>query len=308
MAIQFFYNKGCTEKNRIITFSDAYHGDTVGTMSVGATDTFHHAFKSILFPVDKIDGPSKFLEDTDITPIPQEIREAAEEKSLKELIKKIEKIPNQHAALIIEPLVQGAGGMKFHSTTYLQKIREICNHYDIFLIADEVFTGFGRTGSNFACTQASIVPDMICLSKALTGGFMPMGLTFTTQEVYEAFYDDSRMKTFFHGHSYTGNSLGCAAGIASLELFEKENRLEDVKYINLKMKAELLKPELCELSVIKDIRVIGALGVIEFKTAEEHEYLSGIGPKITEYFMKNNILLRPIRECFVLFTSFHYFK
>jgi adenosylmethionine-8-amino-7-oxononanoate aminotransferase len=294
MALQFFYNKGWHNKKRIITFTDAYHGDTVGTMSVGATDTFHHAFKSILFPVDRIDGPDKFLKNSKTKPISCEEKIFAEEQSLKALIGEIEKRPNEHAALIIEPLVQAAGGMKFHSTTYLQKIREICNHFDIFLIADEVFTGFGRTGTNFACTQASIVPDMICLSKALTGGFMPMGITFTTKEIYAAFYDDSRLKTFFHGHSYTGNSLSCAAGLASIELFEKEKRLEDVKFINMKMKDQLLKKDLFDLSVIKDIRILGAIAVVEFHTNDQHEYLSSIGPRIQEYFMKNNILLRPL--------------
>jgi adenosylmethionine---8-amino-7-oxononanoate aminotransferase len=294
MALQFFYNKGAHNKKRVITFTDAYHGDTVGTMSVGATDTFHHAFKTILFPVDRVDAPDKFLKNTKTKPISSEERLEAEEKSLTELVKLIEKNPDQHAALIIEPLVQAAGGMKFHSTAYLQKIREICNHFDIFLIADEVFTGFGRTGSMFACTQASIVPDMICLSKGLTAGFMPMGLTFTTKEVYEAFYDDSRLKTFFHGHSYTGNSLSCAAGLASIELFERDNRLDDVRYINLMMKDKLLKRDLLDLSVIKDIRILGAIAVIEFQTNEEHEYLSGIGPRIYDYFLKQNILLRPL--------------
>ena len=294
MALQFFYNKGSNHKKRIITFTDAYHGDTVGTMSVGATDTFHHAFKSILFPVDRADGPDKFSSNPQSKPISAEEKSQAEEESLKALIQLIEKKPGEHAALIIEPLVQAAGGMKFHSTIFLQKIREICNHFDIFLIADEVFTGFGRTGSMFACTQASVVPDMICLSKGLTAGFMPMGLTFTTKEVYEAFYDDSRLKTFFHGHSYTGNSLSCAAALASIELFEKEDRLADVKYINLMMKDKLLKKELLELKVVKDIRVLGAIGVIEFQTSEEHEYLSSLGPRIYEYFLKHNIILRPL--------------
>lgn len=294
MALQFFYNRGSHEKKRVITFTDAYHGDTVGTMSVGATDTFHHAFKSILFPVDRVDAPDKFLQNPKTKPISAEERAQAEEESLNALVKLIEKRPGEHAALIIEPLVQAAGGMKFHSTSYLQKVREICNHFDIFLIADEVFTGFGRTGSMFACTQASIVPDMICLSKGLTAGFMPMGLTFTTQEVYDAFYDDSRLKTFFHGHSYTGNSLSCAAGLASIELFEKENRLEDVKYVNLMMKDKLLRRELTELKVVKDIRILGAIAVIEFQTDEEHEYLSGLGPRIYEYFLKQNIILRPL--------------
>lgn len=292
MAIQYFYNKNQAKKNRVITFKNAYHGDTVGTMSVGDTSTFHHAFKSILFPVDKVSCPHDFLEnkkffsDTD--------KAEAEQQALEALIKEIESKDNEHAALIIEPLVQGAGGMKFHSELFLQKIREICNHYEILLIADEVFTGFGRTGTMFACEQASIVPDMICLSKGLTAGFMPMGLTFTTEEVYSAFYDDSRLKTFFHGHSYTGNSLACAAGIASLDLFAKTERLKDIEYLNAKMQNDLCRDEFKNLSVVKDIRVRGAIAVIEFANNHEHAYLSELGPRIYEYFLKRNILLRPL--------------
>lgn len=300
MAIQFFYNRGSADKRRIIAFSGAYHGDTVGTMSVGDTDTFHQAFKSILFPIDTAPAPHDFL----LEEISTEAQVEAEKKSLEALIKLIEKKPGEHAALIIEPLVQAAGGMKFHSTQYLQKIREICNHYNIFLIADEVFTGFGRTGSNFACTQASIVPDMICLSKGLTAGFMPMGLTFTTQEVYDAFYDDSRLKTFFHGHSYTGNSLSCAAALASIELFEKEKRLDDIKFINMKMTSSLMTKELQGLKSIKDIRILGAIAVIEFHSSQEHKYLSGLGPKIYEYFLKHNILLRPLGNVLYLMPPY----
>ena len=291
MAIQFFYNRNAPKKKRIIAFSDAYHGDTVGTMSTGATDTFHHAFKSILFPVDRVESPASLLAKEE--PFARD-QAYAEEKALRQLVKLIETSPKEHAAVIIEPLVQAAGGMRFHSVEFLQKIREVCNHFDIFLIADEVFTGFGRTGTNFACEQAQIVPDMICLSKGLTGGFMPMGLTVTTQEVYEAFYDDSRLKTFFHGHSYTGNSLACTAALASLELYQKENRLEDVQFLNIKMQEVLASEEMKSLRVIRDIRCLGAIGVIEFETTAQHEYLASIGPRIYEHFLEKGILMRPL--------------
>ena len=192
------------------------------------------------------------------------------------------------------PLVQGAGGMKFHRNQFVQKLRKLCNDFGILLIADEVFTGFGRTGSDFACKQASIVPDIICLSKAITGGFMPMGLTVTTEQVYSAFHSDSRLKTFFHGHSYTGNSLSCSAAVASLELYQAENRIEDVKYINLRMRGELLGDELYNHHLIKDIRILGAIAVIEFQSSAKDGYLSEIGPLLTKKFLERNILLRPL--------------
>jgi adenosylmethionine-8-amino-7-oxononanoate aminotransferase len=138
------------------------------------------------------------------------------------------------------------------------------------------------------------VPDIICLSKAITGGFMPMGLTVTTEQVYSAFHSDSRLKTFFHGHSYTGNSLSCAAAVASLELYQRENRLEDVKYINLRMRGELLGDELYNHPLIKDIRILGALAVIEFQSSAQDGYLSEIGPLLTKKFLERNILLRPL--------------
>jgi adenosylmethionine-8-amino-7-oxononanoate aminotransferase len=184
--------------------------------------------------------------------------------------------------------------MKFHRNQFLQKLRKLASDFGILLIADEVFTGFGRTGSDFACKQASIVPDIICLSKAITGGFMPMGLTVCTDEIYSAFHSESRLKTFFHGHSYTGNSLSCAAAVASLELYQQENRLDDVKYINLRMKGELACDELWKSNLVKDIRILGALAVIEFQSDQDQGYLSQIGPILTRKFLEKNILLRPL--------------
>lgn len=283
MAIQFWYNQGEEQRSRIIAFKDSYHGDTVGAMSTSNTPIFHQAFKQILFPVDFVDSPSPKIFNT-------EAREEAEKDSLNQIIELIYRYPNQIAGLIIEPLVQGAGGMKFHRTSFLQNLRKICTDNNIILIADEVFTGFGRTGMNFACENAVIVPDIICLSKALTGGFLPMGLTICTEDIYSAFHSKSKLKTFFHGHSYTGNSLSCAAACASLELYLKEDRLKDVAYINLIMNKEF--KELESLSVIRDIRILGAIGVIEFDAGEN--YLSDIGPVLTKAFLEKHILLRPL--------------
>lgn len=297
MAIQYWYNQGEKQRHRIIAFKDSYHGDTVGTMSVGDTPVFHQAFKKILFPVDFVDSPSP----QSVNPnhklslmakqiVREEAQELAEHKSLEQIAKLIHDNPNQIAAVIIEPLVQASGGMRFHSTNFLQKLRRLTDQAAIFLIADEVFTGFGRTGSNFACEQAGIVPDIIALSKGLTGGYLPMGLTVCTEKIYSAFHSESILKTFFHGHSYTGNSLSCTAALASLELYLKEDRLKDVNYINLVMQKELA--ELQECNCVKDVRVMGAIGIVEFNS--DGGYLSDLGPVLTKAFLKRQILLRPL--------------
>jgi len=301
MAIQYFYNQGNHKRNRIIAFKDSYHGDTVGAMSSSGSAIFHEAFKSLVFPVHFVSSPSADghnshpnLSAANKKLLKLEAQEIAEQEALGDICELLNKYPDEICAIVIEPLVQGAGGMKFHRNQFLQKLRKLTSDFGILLIADEVFTGFGRTGSDFACKQASIVPDIICLSKAITGGFMPMGLTVTTEQVYSAFHSDSRLKTFFHGHSYTGNSLSCAAAVASLELYQRENRLEDVKYINLRMRGELLGDELYNHPLIKDIRILGALAVIEFQSSAQDGYLSEIGPLLTKKFLERNILLRPL--------------
>ncbi len=297
MAIQYWHNNGHPERKRIIAFKDGYHGDTVGAMSVSNTPILHQPFKQLMFPVDLVDSPSaqlvkpnSSLNSKQQLLVKEEAKQLAEDNALNQVIELINKYPNQIAALIIEPLIQGAGGMKFHRSQFLQKLRKICSDTGVIMIADEVFTGFGRTGMNFACSNAVIVPDIICLSKAITGGFLPMGLTVTTEEIYSAFHSESPMKTFFHGHSYTGNSLACTAALASLELYMKEDRLKDVQYINLIMNQEFKKLE--ELAIIRDIRILGAIGVIEFNV--EGEYLSSIGPILAKAFLEKQILLRPL--------------
>jgi adenosylmethionine---8-amino-7-oxononanoate aminotransferase len=298
MAIQYFYNEGQKRKKRIVALKDAYHGDTVGCMSASDTPVFHQAFKSILFPVHFISSPAakvtkkiKYSEQVKL-----EAQEEAEEKSFEDLYNLLSLYPNEFAAVIVEPLVQGAGGMKFYGVNFLKKLRKLCDNEKIFLIADEVFTGFGRTGEDFACSKALIVPDIICLSKALTGGYLPLGLSICTEEIYSAFYSDSRLKTFFHGHSFTANPLACTAALASLQVYKKENRLNDVKYLNLRYKRDLLESDLIENSLIEDIRIMGAIAVIEFKNqgSEREAYLNEIGPLLYKAFLERNILLRPL--------------
>ena len=301
MAIQYFHNNGQAKRKRLIALKDSYHGDTVGAMSTSNSSIFQEAFKALLYPVDFVSSPAASsikpnsnLSETLQTQVREEAKEEAEDRSLQEMLELFSKYEDEYAAVIVEPLVQGAGGMKFHRPKFLQKLRKLCSDFGVLLIADEVFTGFGRTGDDFACKAATIVPDIICISKALTGGYLPMGLTITTEEVYSAFYSDSKLKTFFHGHSYTGNSLACAAACASLDLYVNEKRLEDVRYLNMRMKQELLTTEMKACPIIKEIRILGAIGVIEFNAADTDGYLSDIAPVLAREFLKRNLLLRPL--------------
>jgi adenosylmethionine---8-amino-7-oxononanoate aminotransferase len=300
MAIQYFYNNSKPQRKRLIALKDSYHGDTVGAMSSSNSSVFQEAFKALLFPVDFVDSPSfdnrlkpnSSLSDSQQKLILEEAKEDAENRSLQQIIELFNRYQDEIAAVIVEPLVQGAGGMKFYRPQFLQKLRKLCSDFEVLIIADEVFTGFGRTGDDFACKVATIVPDIICVSKGITGGFLPLGLTITTEEIYSAFYSDSKLKTFFHGHSYTGNSLACAAASASLDLYVQESRLEDVRYLNMRMKKELLIPELKNNPLVKDIRILGAIAVIELHS--DQDYLSDLGQILSREFLKRNILLRPL--------------
>jgi len=195
------------------------------------------------------------------------------------------------AAVIVEPMLQGAGGMIVWPKEFLSGVREICDRYDVLMIADEVLTGFGRTGLMFACEHAGISPDILCLSKALTGGYLPLAVTAATEKVYEAFLSDDRSKTLFHGHSYTANPLGCAVAIASLKLFDEEQTLQRVQRMELQFHARL--DALWAHPMIANVRGIGGVAVIELRT-EKRGYLDDIGPKLTQEFVKRGLLLRPM--------------
>lgn len=301
MAIQYFHNNGEERRNRIIALKDSYHGDTVGAMSTSNSSVFQTAFKRILFPVNFVSSPAsncfkpnKNLPESQQAQVLEEAKEEAEDNCLQEILELFSLHEDEVATVIVEPLVQGASGMKFHRPQFLQKLRKLCSDFGVLLIADEVFTGFGRTGDDFATKLATIVPDIICISKGITGGFLPLGLTVTTEEIYSAFYSDSKLKTFFHGHSYTGNSLACAAASASLDLYVNEKRLDDVKYLNMMMKRKLLSSELKNNPTVKEIRILGAIGVIELNLNEPEGYLADVGPTLSKEFMKRNLLLRPL--------------
>ncbi len=265
MAYQFWQNLGRARKT-FVALDNAYHGDTFGAMAASGESAFTLPFKSLLFNVLR----ARDLEDI--------------ERIFQENLEQI-------AAVIVEPMLQGAGGMIVWEKEFLTGLRELCDRFGVLLIADEVLTGFGRTGRTFACEHAEISPDIICLSKALTAGYLPLGVTAATEEIYRAFLSNDRAKTFFHGHSFTANPLACAVATASLELFERENCLAKIAFINRKFNERL--PELLELNCVKDVRIIGAIGAVEL-AAENDGYFANVGQNLYQEFLRRGILLRPL--------------
>ena len=285
MAMQFWRNTGRPEKRSIVALEHAYHGDTVGAMSVGAASAFSDPFREMLFPVHRVHsaychrcpvGKTRATCDIDCV---DKLRSLLEEKH------------GEIAAVIVEPLLQGAGGMIVHPVEFLQRVRTLCSEHGVLLIADEVLTGFGRCGKMFACEMAGIVPDLMCLSKGLTGGVLPMGATVCTREIHEAFVSVDRARTFYHGHSYTGNPLAAAAGVASLRIFEREPVFERINAI-AKIHCERLAA-IRNHPAVGDVRSIGTMAAVELR-ADDAGYTSKLRPKLYKFFLEAGVLLRPL--------------
>jgi adenosylmethionine-8-amino-7-oxononanoate aminotransferase len=272
MAIQYFANKG-KPRRKIIAFEQAYHGDTFGSMSVGARNAFNLPFHDFLFEVIHIPAPEKNYETESLSRF-QEV------------------LDDDVAAFIFEPLVQGANGMRMHNASTLSQMIALARNVGALTIADEVFTGFYRTGKLFACSNLSEQPDIMCLSKTLTGGMFALGVTAAPEFLYEEFISFDNHKTFFHGHSYTANPIACAAANASLELLLKESCLDAVKQIEHYHQQFALKLEISPR--IMEVRVLGTILAIELKTQDERGYMSTIAADATSFFMERGIYLRPL--------------
>lgn len=285
MALQYWRNVGQPGKTRFIALEHAYHGDTAGAMSVGADSGFVDAFGAMRFPV--LRAPSAYCYRCPVG----KTRASCEIDCLEPLARLLEQHGNEVAAVIAEPLLQGAGGMIVHPVEFLRGLRELASQYGVLLIADEVLTGFGRCGRMFACELAGISPDIICLSKGLTGGFLPMAATVATRAIHESFCSPDRSRTFFHGHSYTANPLGCAAGIASLEVFESEPVFERIAAIE-KVHRERA-PLLREHPAVGDVRTIGAVAAIELRD-DDPGYFSSLKPFLYDFYLQRGVLLRPL--------------
>lgn len=273
MAIQFWGNRGI-EKKKVIAFTNAYHGDTFGAMSVSGRSVFTDPFRTFLFEAEFIETPVQGKEDSAF-------------KQLKTLVDS-----HQVAAFIFEPLVQGAAGMIMYKPEPLEKMIAYCKANNVITIADEVMTGFYRTGRFFATNHLTVKPDIYCLSKGITGGFMAMGVTSCTQEIFDAFLSDDKTKTLYHGHSYTANPLACAAAIASLDLYENKNCINDVTRIQFKHKEFLNRIQ--NHKAVDTVRQQGTIIAIEIKTDAGTSYLNSVRDKIYTFFLQKGIILRPL--------------
>jgi adenosylmethionine-8-amino-7-oxononanoate aminotransferase len=285
IAVQFWRNQGRPRKNRIIALEHAYHGDTVGAMSVSADSSFTAAFEPMLFPVWRAHSAYCFR-----CPVGKR-RDSCSIECANRLEELLREHAGEVAAVIVEPLLQGAGGMIVHPPEFLQRARELTTRYDALLIADEVLTGFGRCGRMFACERAGVDPDIMCLSKGLTGGFMPLGATVTRKRIFDTFRVPDRRHTLFHGHSYTANPLACAAAVANLEIFRDEPVFDRIAMIE-QTHQEQLRPFTAHPAV-GDARMIGTVAALELR-ADDAGYLSRLGPKLYASFLERGVLLRPL--------------
>jgi adenosylmethionine-8-amino-7-oxononanoate aminotransferase len=298
MAVQYWQLKGEVQRTKIASLADSYHGDTVGSMSMGYSETFHRFHRSLLFPVLRLTPPHVFRYFKRMSEI------AALQAAIREAEEKLTGQKDSLAALVMEPLMQGAAGMWNQPVEYVQALSDICRKNRILFILDEVATGFGRTGKMFACEHAGITPDILCLAKGITGGYLPLAATLTTEEIFAAFlgkYED--FKTFFHGHTYTGNPLGCAVALASLDLFEKEKILDQMQP-KIAYLERRLKEEFAPLPHVGDVRqwgfMIGIELVEENQVRKNYPAANRIGYKVILEARKRGVMIRPLGDIIIL--------
>lgn len=285
MALQYWLIQGQPQRRRFAALDHAYHGDTVGAMSVSADADFTAAFQSVLFPVERAHAAYCLR-----CPAGKE-RATCSIECAKSLESILAECGGEIAAVIVEPLLQGAGGMIMHPPEFLRRVRDLTAQYGVLLIADEVLTGFGRCGKMFACEIAGVAPDIMCLSKGLTGGFLPMGATACTRRVFDAFRTPDRRQTFFHGHSYTGNPISCAAALANLETFRAEPVFDRIAAIERTHREEIQRFR--SHPAVAEARTLGTVAAIELKT-EDSGYLSRVRPALYDFFLRRDVLLRPL--------------
>jgi adenosylmethionine-8-amino-7-oxononanoate aminotransferase len=273
VALQYFFNKG-EKKTTIIAFENAFHGDTFAAMAASGISFYTQAFEGMFIDIVRIPVPIK----------------GHEEISFQALSKAIKN--NSCAGFIFEPLVQGAAGMVMYEPEALGKLIEICQENRVLTIADEVMTGFGKTGKTFACDYLQTQPDMMCLSKALTGGTIPMAITTFTQDLFDAFYNDDINKALFHGHTFTANPTGCAAALASLELLQTDEMQTNISRVNVHHLAFQKRIE--NHPKVTTTRVLGVIFALEIKTENQASYYGALRNKLYDFFIENGVILRPV--------------
>jgi adenosylmethionine-8-amino-7-oxononanoate aminotransferase len=293
MSFQYWQQTGNASKTKFVFLENSYHGDTLGAVSVGGVDLYHALYKPLLFHALKLPAPQVTqLVLNDVATMTEEQQQAVEsclataEKLFSERHKEI-------AGIIVEPMIQAAGGINIYPAAYLEGLRRLCDRYEIHLIADEVAVGFARTGKMFACEHAGISPDILCLSKALTGGLLPLSVTMCTSEIYDAFYDDyETYKTFFHGHGYTANAIACAAANASLDIFTEEHTPEHVQTLATELSLQL--QTLSELPHITNVRQLGLIAAFQLQPSQTNNNRIGFRTYIEG--LQHGIILRPLGD------------
>ena len=282
MALGFWRNRG-EDRTRVIALEHAYHGDTIGTMSTGARGVFNASYAPLLFDVTRLPFPAKDAEDTTLSAL-----RAACAKG-------------DAAALIVEPLLLGAGGMRPYAPHVLREMQAICRETGTLLIADEVMTGFGRTGAFTACEQAAVSPDIMCLAKGLTGGSAPLAVTVCTKAVFDAHYSTDRTKTFFHSSSYTANPIACAAAVANLDVWDEEPVQERIRAL-CEWQADFIAG-FADDDRFANARACGTISAVDL-VGRDHGYLAGVGPRLYDFFISRGLLIRPLGNTIYLMPPY----
>jgi adenosylmethionine-8-amino-7-oxononanoate aminotransferase len=291
MSFHYWQNQGQPEKTRFISLQDSYHGETLGALAVGDVALYKKTYAPLLMQTITAPSPAGCYAE------PGESYESYARRQFLEMEQLLEQHAHELAAVIVEPLVQCAGGMRMYHPVYLSLLREACDRYQVHLIADEIAVGFGRTGTLFACEQADISADFLCLSKGLTGGYLPLSVTLTTQAVYQAFYDDyATLRAFLHSHSYTGNPLACRAALATLDIFTQDNVIAKNREL-AQIMTKVTRP-LADHPHVGEVRQSGMIVAIEMvkdkANREPYPWQERRGLQVYKYALKNNVLLRPL--------------
>jgi len=293
MSFHYWLNRGEKNKRTFVSLENSYHGETIGALSVGDVALYKKTYQPLLMDSITVPTPDSYLREKG------ESASQFAERQFEKLDQVLKTRGDEICAVILEPLVQCAGGMRMYDVVYLKKVRKACDKYGVHLIADEIAVGFGRTGSMFACEQADISPDFMCLSKGLTGGYLPLSVVMTTDDIYSAFYDDyENLTAFLHSHSYTGNPLGCTAALATLDIFKNENVIEKNKELSRAM-ATAIEP-LKNHPHVSDVRQTGMITAIEMaknpETREPFPWQQRRGLRVYQHALTQGVLLRPLGD------------
>ncbi len=291
MAYQYWQNQGETKRTRFIGFQGGYHGDTIGAMSIGQSSTWWQTFQPLLFETDIVPYPATFDGDEKVAE-----KEAETLDKIKFLLS-----TETHAGIVIEPLIQGAAGMQICRPQFLQALQKLAHQFGVLLIYDEVMTGFGRTGELFACLKSATTPDILCLSKGLSGGCLPLAVTIATEAIYQSFYSDDASKAFYHGHSYTGNPLACATALTSLALLEANPQaFRGMEQLHRGYLEQYLQGH----PKLEKIRTCGTIAAMEVITNETDGYFNAIAPLLKTQFLEAGFLLRPLGNTLYLMPPY----